>query len=121
MTNIPIETGDIGLANSMYESYSDDEIERLASRIDRGFIFGSWMVRKEDRDMIPSIFLPMTSLGIIERKLLSLANVVHFCAERSDAIGQFKYPVFPDVMYLNGTDMTRLVRATLHPMDFSEC
>lgn len=99
-------------AESQYCPMGDWRLSELAREIHEGEVFGSWMVRPRDRDLLHHIFITLSLMRDFERKKMKRDGIVHFYGYIRDQLGRSMegYPCFTRVHLIDRADSMRLMR-----------
>lgn len=103
---------DMVTAESEYRRLDEDSLTRLAVAVRNNEVFGSWMVRERDTDLLHHIFLVLSFMHDIERKKMRRDGIVHLYGFLHEKLPRHieGYPCFIRAHLLDHADSVRLMR-----------
>jgi hypothetical protein len=109
-SNIKVTVGKVS-GKSEYEVMSDLAVENLAKNIVNEEAFASWQVPADKQHFLAMIFLPLSHLSPIEKKIMKRDKIVHVYGLHSD-LGLRAVidgmPLFTQIRFLTEEDSRRV-------------
>jgi hypothetical protein len=107
-----VEEGELG-ATSEYVRKTNQEIRELALGMRSGTVFGSWMLRDYEKDLLTNVFMPLIFMNDIQHKAIVRDNIAHFYGYLKDAAPRAinGLPIFYSMFMINAEDCLRLKAA----------
>ncbi len=104
-----VESGEVS-GESAYTPLTVTQVKQAAIDLLSGSIFGSWQISEHDRDLIPSIFMPLSFLDTLQAKQMERDGVVHVYGHVRDSVLAVNgYPCLTSLSMLNQKDYDRII------------